>query len=397
MSYTPSDFPVPNVLGILSGQIPLLDIDDNFIAVADNISTVANLVSTGSGSQGAQGISGSDGAQGTQGAQGYTGSDGAQGVQGLYGIQGPYGSGSQGIQGISGSDAAQGSQGTQGSQGYTGSGSDGTQGTQGVQGIQGYFGNQGTQGIQGLGNVGTQGVQGIQGTSGGGSSTFNVDSDTHPSSPNVFDDEFEYGSSIDTSGARASGAVAWTAFNLGTGSTAISHGSLVFSPALTASRTNGGYSQPVSGTWTITAKLSYLMNNSDCGGGLALWDNSGASGEMIVFGGAGNSSLYALVQRLTNNSTFSANQLLTTNGFLSAYGSGVAGPTGTIPVYQRIQNDGTNLKFSISYTGIEGSFKQLYTETIAAFIGTVGYAGITYDNQDATNQSLLICDWIRKT
>lgn len=46
------------------------------------------------------------------------------------------------------------------------------------------------------------------GGSGGGSS--NMTPDTHPGTPTSFDDEFEYGTSIDVTGGRASGATAWT-------------------------------------------------------------------------------------------------------------------------------------------------------------------------------------------
>lgn len=45
---------------------------------------------------------------------------------------------------------------------------------------------------------------------GGGGGSSNVTPDTHPSTPTASDDEFEYGTAIDTTGARFSGATGWT-------------------------------------------------------------------------------------------------------------------------------------------------------------------------------------------
>lgn len=237
-------------------------------------------------------------------------------------------------------------------------------------------------------NVATPG-QAIISASASGSGTANVNADTHPSSANAADDEFEAGSAIDTTGARFSGATAWTAFNTGT-VTVIAQGALALKPDLVGTRKVNGYTQPISGSWGYTCKLSVARWSTNSLIGMILATASGTGGNIIVFGLNGDD---IVVQRLTNATTFSANSLAATN-IVPAIGSpGFQ----SIEVYLRITYDGTTLRFLISTTGIGDSFVEVHNQTSAAFLGTPTLLGVGGDNESASVQAVGIYDWFRKT
>jgi len=225
--------------------------------------------------------------------------------------------------------------------------------------------------------------------SGGGGGVLNVTPDTHPLVPTANDDEFEFGTSIDTSGARFAGATGWSAFNATGYSTAIAQGSLVLTSASSGTSLLGGYSQPIVGsTWSYTAKVSMrgLASATTVSGGLfvAVSGTSSKIANLVMTSSAGNG---IVVQHLTNVTTLSANALT----------------TGTIPVtggawitfYLQISYDGTNLHYSISSSGVAGSFVPVFSELPATFLGSVPtVVGITEGSQTASS---VIFDWFRKT
>lgn len=223
----------------------------------------------------------------------------------------------------------------------------------------------------------------ISASGGGGGGSANVNADTHPSSPDAADDEFETGSSIDGS--------KWTAFSLSTGSAVVAQGALIFKPALTNSRNVGGYTQPVSGSWGYTCKLAVSSFTNDGAGGMFVATSSGASGNILLFG-LGGFGVTTLVQRLSNASTFSANQVAT-----GQWAHFATPALQTVPLYLRITYDGTTLRFLMSSAGVEGSFNEVYSETSAAFLGTPALIGLGYDNHVVGTQTVLVCDWFRKT
>jgi hypothetical protein len=236
----------------------------------------------------------------------------------------------------------------------------------------------------------------VSSDSGGGGGSANVTPDTHPISPNEVDDEFEYGSSIDTTGARFSGASGWTAFGLSSpiGTDVQASGSLLFAPHITGGKNCTGYSQPISGsTWAYTAKLAYLMNSTSeySFGGLFVAGSSGASGNLDVFG-LSVGPQFITVQRCNNAQTFDS------NGYVASRIASPADDTGSTDwYYLQISCDGTNLNFSISKTGLPGSFTQVYTETLSAWVGTAEYVGIFGDNEGFGTQTTLLVDWFRRT
>ena len=226
---------------------------------------------------------------------------------------------------------------------------------------------------------------------GGGVSLFNLTPDLHPSIPTGVglgpNDEFETGSTIDTTGARYSGATAWTAFNATGYTTAISgDGSLVLKNVSASTSLCGGYSQPLpgSGTWTYTAKIALAGNiTGGAAGGIFIGTTSSAKMSLLLI----SATASIVVQHNTNSTTFSAN----------AFSAGaVVAVNGQFPwIYLQISYDGTNLHYAISFTGAAGSFVNVFSELPATFLaGVPTVIGVT---QGSPVGSATICDWFRRT
>lgn len=207
------------------------------------------------------------------------------------------------------------------------------------------------------------GPAGPPGTGGGGSSAFNVTPYTHTSAIPAFvaNDEFE-GAVLDTTGTRFTGAAAWAWVNQGTGTAVLTNGACL----LMGSTGTGRFqiiNQVKSGaTWAIQCQVAIYNTVVNDSAGLVVRDS--VSGKLIVFAVANVSGAGFLVQRNTNPSTFSANQF-SGGAWISATNTAMD----TLPVFLQIVFDGTNLKFNMSVTGYPGTFRQLYTETAAAFLG----------------------------
>lgn len=202
------------------------------------------------------------------------------------------------------------------------------------------------------------------GGGGGGSNPFNVTPYTHATGVPAFvaNDDFE-GASLDTAGTRFAGAAAWAWVNQGTGTAVLTNGACL----LTGSTGTGRFqiiNQAKSGaTWTIQCQVALYNCVANDAAGLVIRDS--VSGKIIVFGLSNVSGAAVfVVQRNTNPSTFSSNVFLTGQWFGATNTN-----LDTLPVFLQIIYDGTNLKFNMSATGVPGTFRQLYTETAAAFLG----------------------------
>lgn len=233
---------------------------------------------------------------------------------------------------------------------------------------------------------------------GGGSSPFNVDPDTHRTIPTGVglgpNDEFETGSSIDTSGTRYSGATPWAAFNITTDSDSVSGGSLVFLPALNPVLSLSGFVQAVpSGPWTYQAKITTFNTNASALLGLILGTSSGASGNLYSFN---LNLLTAEVQSFSNATNFVATVASIANATGNIANPTVGphvGPT-TYPLYMQIAFDMINLTFSFSLTGF--NFVPVAIVTAASFLGAPGVIGIAATLRSSVQQAVILCDWFRR-
>lgn len=238
--------------------------------------------------------------------------------------------------------------------------------------------------LYGTNGSGTKGWYVQPAGGGGGTNPFNVTPDTHPALPTGVglgpNDDFETGATIDTTGARYAGATPWTAYNLSSGSAAVSNGSLALLPAAIVGLSVNGYTQPLVGaTWAYTCKMQ-VVNTT---GALGMIISVGA-GKMWHFNVASSTTIE--VQSFNTATSFNGTAIST--GILSVVATAV---------YLRIGYDGTNLTFSYSTTGNESSYITLVSTTLTGWLGVaptlVGLAG---QLQSAT-QGIAIYDWFRRT
>ena len=207
------------------------------------------------------------------------------------------------------------------------------------------------------------------------SGSANVTPDTHPASPTSYDDEFEFGTSIDTSGARFTGANAWVkhaaASVTASVTSVVSQGGLQ-SVTYTGSVSPGvGYSQAVpAGTWEFTWKAKNCAAE--------VYNSSTWKG--YYFGWTGTSNNFT-IQSETRNwdaGTYAFNATV-----VNFTGDGRS-------LYFKLKYDGTNLVFSWCQTGYSSDFVVLSTQAASAWIGTPTHFG--FGSQ--TNEGV---DWFRRT
>lgn len=199
----------------------------------------------------------------------------------------------------------------------------------------------------------------------------NVNPDTHPSLPTAWDDEFEAGTAIDTTGARFAGANAWTGFTANTIASVVGQGALLSVTQGTSTSAGAGYAQPVpSGNWTFVWKglrPAFEVFN------LSSW-----KGYYFGTSGSGNNML---VQHETRNWS---------TGAYTFGGSDASFSTNGEPAYFMLSWNGTNLVFSWSQTGYSVDFTTLVTVAASTFIITPDHIGFGTSAAEAV-------DWFRRT
>jgi hypothetical protein len=237
------------------------------------------------------------------------------------------------------------------------------------------------------------------GGSGGGTiivSEGNLNPDFHPIAAQPSNDEFE-GASLDTTGNRFSGATPWAWLNQGTATATLAQGSLVLQAPLSATLNIRAIIQSVvTSPWTYQAKMGLVNANTLGYGGFILY-NSG-TGKAIIFvqqgiNGANTEGTLA-VYRMTNVTTFSAT-VATVASMFNPTNEFSELPTSP---YWRIDYNGTTFTFSISSTGVDGTWVQVTTEALATFLGAITHIGLCADpDSNAGPAVALVCDWFRRT
>jgi len=222
----------------------------------------------------------------------------------------------------------------------------------------------------------------------------NTTPDTHPSSPTVFDDEFEFGSSIDLTGARRTGALPWAWTNQGTATTSVSQGSLVFGMQSSVGRNNAiaqmslsGVSQP----WTFTTKLQATQFPSAAQAGMIVQ----GSGGYLYFGISASAAavIRYLGETLTNPTTLGTVIFSAPNPTPQFVGNSVVD---SFPLYLQISLASNTYTMSASVTGVPGSFIALGTIVLSSSTVTTTNIGLCTD-PEATTGGKIVVDWFRKT
>lgn len=240
------------------------------------------------------------------------------------------------------------------------------------------------------GQILTLDTDGLWKARGGGGSS-NVTADSHPATADPIDDEFESGSSIDTTGARFSGASPWAWINQSTSSTLIRRGALA---AFMHGGTNeyNAVVQPVSGAFTVEAKMRTAAIAANIDTRAALYVGLGGSGKAYIFGwyyNTGSPPQY-YINAYTNPTTFSANAFLASAAPLPV-------TNGTPYFYLLAGYDPSTgvMTFRVSLDGIW--YQQLTTINTSVFLGSAPVAvGLGSDGQGGINYPS-VYDWFRRT
>lgn len=230
--------------------------------------------------------------------------------------------------------------------------------------------------------------------SGGGGGS-NLTPDSHPGTATAWDDEFELGSALDTTGARATGANAWTWQQQNTATVAIGKGNIVMTAQLTASNVPNAIEQslpsPLTSSWVIKGG-GYVPQSQNFNGVFHLRES--ATGKIFAFG-------------LFNNS--GTPNVITAVGTMAAGYSSVVDSVSSLPgigqsnvmawqTYWKIDLTTTTMNFSISGDGLVwrpvGSVKNFstYFTTAPDKVGMVVRAG------SATSPgAIMSADYFRRT
>jgi hypothetical protein len=155
--------------------------------------------------------------------------------------------------------------------------------------------------------------------------------------PTVWDDNFDCGSSLDTSGGRFSGAKAWTLSNPPSATWAYSGGNLVVTcQNLTQNVSLSRMSPLPAGDWTFLTKVS--TTGTGLFSGAYLWLLEAATGKQLHHGIGNDFGYKYQIRRFSDASTWYAN-----------YG-GAAATLGVV-VWLEISRSGSNLIFRHSLDG----------------------------------------------
>jgi hypothetical protein len=232
------------------------------------------------------------------------------------------------------------------------------------------------------------------GSGGGGSNPWNQTPETHVALPTGVglgpNDEFEYGTSIDTTGARYAGATPWVALNIGTVTAPIANGCVNFTSPLQGGLQMNGYMQPIAagvGRWRCSMPS---MSNVTA----APYILAG----MFVYS-SGTGALYDIIKTVGANSG-QVDEWASPTSYSAAAANWTA-YSGTIPIEQpgplwlEIERDSTNYYFRYSFKGFDNSFVTVYTLPISSF--TSGdHIGIYGSNSNSSNPSVVSFDWFRQ-
>lgn len=207
-----------------------------------------------------------------------------------------------------------------------------------------------------------------------------VTPDTHPSSPDAMDDEFE-GTSLDTQWSWANQDGSSVSFPGG--------GSIVITRPAKAGDNTSSIVQGISGSaWRIRAKVAVHPTNGTngtnyMGGGLVVRNSSGAKN--VVYGPFYVNGWKLYTDRRTDT-VFSGN--ITSDSDTSWYGH-----FGGFQ-YLEIELDSGTLYFRQSNNGI--IYRQLATEAVATYLGSITDVGLYTFIGNGTYGVYTVADWFRK-
>lgn len=220
---------------------------------------------------------------------------------------------------------------------------------------------------------------GLRWAPGGGGSGSPVTADNPPANPSDWDDEFEYGSTLDTAGARRPGAKPWSFIGSDVGDPAPIANGWACSKAvlkatmpvpLTTFRLRGKFSAPGAVVSNNSMYAGCFLIGPTRSAGMVLYNNGGRFG--------------------TDVAIFSSSLVWSSD--LSTAASGSEFHTSAAWYYE-IAYDGTNIMFGVSSNGF--FFRRLYTGTAATLIGGAPTLIAMHLQDLGSGGAGGCCDWIR--
>ncbi len=203
--------------------------------------------------------------------------------------------------------------------------------------------------------------------------------DSYPGSANAMDDEFE-SSSLDAK---------WTQRNTPTLSYFAENGVTGVAAPQSAADNFRFITQAVpAGNWKVRAKLALSGSSTNFrAGGIAILKAT-TTDKFIYVGVEYNSGWKLTVSKFTNWTTFS------TNSASNTFSTDIGELHGRF-VYVEAEYDGTNVIFRYSNNGLV--FEQLFSETLATFLGSMTEVGLCVNtNGAAIGTTTLLVDWFRR-
>jgi hypothetical protein len=227
-------------------------------------------------------------------------------------------------------------------------------------------------------NIGLMGIT-LSGSSGGSGagSVINVTPDTHTQTAAfAANDEFESGTTLDTAGARFTGATPWTWALQDQVVATITQGGLSCISTSGADFSAAVQPVPSSGAWSYRCKVFNAFSSGNFAG-LVLYNS--ANSRIVSFGFSASAT------------AATAYNLTLPESFGSTLFGGISVPAGQ-PLYFEIDYDGSSvLTFSWSPSGYAGTFVTAGTTTVAAWLGALTGIGIC-----AFETGNCVFDWFRR-
>jgi hypothetical protein len=218
---------------------------------------------------------------------------------------------------------------------------------------------------------------------------FNITPDTHPVTPTyAVTDEFETGTTIDTTGSRFSGAAAWAIYNVQSVTNSISLGALLLQGTTGTVNDAAVYGMPITAP---SSPYSFVLKR------LAGPGANQFSGIFIGFKATGLGYYFGFypagpdIYVLTYN-TFAGAGVAVVATFSVAF------PAATNDLYFRALYDGTNLNFALSFDGANW-FTGLSVAYAAFLGGPPDTVGIHFANtaNTASWAAQVSYDFLRET
>lgn len=225
----------------------------------------------------------------------------------------------------------------------------------------------------------------VGGSGGGGASGVPLSPDVAPASPNPYDDEFDVGSTIDTTGARRSGALAWTVqTSSGTTAPIVAQGYVGADTATVTGNLLMLQTMP-GGDCTFVAKVKRVPTTSNSGFEIGFYNS--ANGKSY------SAQLFSSPSLVTERGTFNTSTWVytgSTNPFTDnvRYATVIDGW-----MYLRIRLSGTNIFAAWSGTGHDADWFEATAEPQATWLS----GAPTHVSLFIPHGNRGVCDWFRRT